>query len=905
MPRSERRLAAVLVLAAAVVRLFAVLHHRVNSDEPQHLQVAWAWTQGLLPYRDVFDNHVPTFSWVMSHALAAFGERPDIVVAMRFLMVPFAAVALWAVWVMGRRLFSERVAWWAVAIAGANAEFLIGSVEYRTDIPWMAAWLATLAVLVDGQLTRRRAFVAGLLGGLSFATSMKTSLLLNGVVAGALVTAFLARRESRADGGRVAGRFAAGLTGLVIVPGIIVAAFAAQGALHALMEGVFGFNVLPGLGLWGKSPLRPLGLVPAIPAILLLGAWVYWRADEPGRASRRAVLFMGAATAHALLECVWPLVVRGDLLPLVPVEAVFGAAVLADLARRLRGGDGARGRAWLAAALPALVVLLELAATIRAGAVWRDDTRAERRALADVLRLTRPGESVMTVKGEAVFRPRPIYPAIETIYEERFKRGLVRDDIPEQLVAHRTGAAVQYDARAYPARAWAFLQAHYLPAAELRVLGERLPVAPGNGVRALRIVVPQRYALVTAAGDAHGSLDGVPLAGPVELAVGVHRYEPAPGEREVAAVWAPAVERGYRPALLPEPIVFHAGDRLLVLAPHPDDEVGSNGGLVLAALHAGASVKVVFATAGQTNPWAQLAHEGRWPLREADRTHWGALRRAEAEASLATMGLPDSAGTWLGFTDRELTDTLMSPAGVLVDTLAHIVRRWRPTWVSAPSLFDAHPDHSAMAVATDLALARLGPDVPRPRLVAYRAHPSDLAPEPTLELPVPEADRATKLRAILRHVSQLHWRREHMLELASPFEGFEPPAVDIAARETHLVHRARLQGGALVVDYARGRITSLPPLVLRVASDDERGARVRATVTLPAREGTVPVTDAVRAAAGEARVTRVGRLWRVTLPMPASPDPRRTFVKVERPREQAWGFFDLSGWWPLAAASVP
>ena len=36
-----------------------VLHHRVNTDEPQHLHVAWSVAQGLLPYRDVFDNHSP------------------------------------------------------------------------------------------------------------------------------------------------------------------------------------------------------------------------------------------------------------------------------------------------------------------------------------------------------------------------------------------------------------------------------------------------------------------------------------------------------------------------------------------------------------------------------------------------------------------------------------------------------------------------------------------------------------------------------------------------------------------------------------------------------------------------------------------------------------------------------
>jgi prolipoprotein diacylglyceryltransferase len=43
-----------LVAAAALLlvigaRVCYVFTHRVNGDEPQHLHVVWAWTQGLLP----------------------------------------------------------------------------------------------------------------------------------------------------------------------------------------------------------------------------------------------------------------------------------------------------------------------------------------------------------------------------------------------------------------------------------------------------------------------------------------------------------------------------------------------------------------------------------------------------------------------------------------------------------------------------------------------------------------------------------------------------------------------------------------------------------------------------------------------------------------------------------------
>ena len=115
-------LALILIAAGIAVRVLAILHQRVNSDEPQHLHVAWGWTQGLLPYRDVFDNHSPLFSLLMSPWLQLAGERPDIVVVMRLAVVPFALIALGATWIIARRLFSPRVALWAVALAAVNPE---------------------------------------------------------------------------------------------------------------------------------------------------------------------------------------------------------------------------------------------------------------------------------------------------------------------------------------------------------------------------------------------------------------------------------------------------------------------------------------------------------------------------------------------------------------------------------------------------------------------------------------------------------------------------------------------------------------------------------------------------------------------------------------------------------------
>ena len=53
------------------MRAVAFFHYRFDSDEPQHLHVAWGWTAGLLQYRDVFDNHAPLFHMAMAPLLRA------------------------------------------------------------------------------------------------------------------------------------------------------------------------------------------------------------------------------------------------------------------------------------------------------------------------------------------------------------------------------------------------------------------------------------------------------------------------------------------------------------------------------------------------------------------------------------------------------------------------------------------------------------------------------------------------------------------------------------------------------------------------------------------------------------------------------------------------------------------
>src|SRR5690349_654729 len=94
-----------LFVIALGLRVVYAFHYRADSDEAQHLHVAWAWTRGLLPYRDLFDNHAPLFALVCAPILNCWGERADIVPLMRLCLFPLYGLMLLCTYALGRRLF--------------------------------------------------------------------------------------------------------------------------------------------------------------------------------------------------------------------------------------------------------------------------------------------------------------------------------------------------------------------------------------------------------------------------------------------------------------------------------------------------------------------------------------------------------------------------------------------------------------------------------------------------------------------------------------------------------------------------------------------------------------------------------------------------------------------------------
>jgi LmbE family N-acetylglucosaminyl deacetylase len=115
------------------------------------------------------------------------------------------------------------------------------------------------------------------------------------------------------------------------------------------------------------------------------------------------------------------------------------------------------------------------------------------------------------------------------------------------------------------------------------------------------------------------------------------------------------------------------GERLLVLAPHPDDEVIGCGGLVAQHLGEHRTVRIVIATDG-----AQAGD--------------GLLREDESRRGIATLGGGSCSVEFLRFPDRGLDDSV-------AERLREELRAFRPDLILVPSPVEIHPDHVALSRA--------------------------------------------------------------------------------------------------------------------------------------------------------------------------------------------------------------
>jgi LmbE family N-acetylglucosaminyl deacetylase len=223
-------------------------------------------------------------------------------------------------------------------------------------------------------------------------------------------------------------------------------------------------------------------------------------------------------------------------------------------------------------------------------------------------------------------------------------------------------------------------------------------------------------------------------------------------------------------------------DRVLIVAPHPDDDVISAGGLIQRVVSAGGAVRVLFLTNGESNPWPQRASLRKWRITASDRESWATLRAREASAGLSLLGVPDNGAHFLRFPDQRLAALARSGDDRVHIAIADHARDFRPSLSIVPSVFDFHSDHRAAAYFSHRALdpATIATYVVHGRVPPQRAR---------FTIQLTEDEQRKKRDSIGEHASQLILSRERFLSYARPTEDFYIAEGDVMRVESALHER--------------------------------------------------------------------------------------------------------------------
>jgi len=282
----------------------------------------------------------------------------------------------------------------------------------------------------------------------------------------------------------------------------------------------------------------------------------------------------------------------------------------------------------------------------------------------------------------------------------------------------------------------------------------------------------------------------------------------------LSAAAAPAAVAASLPPMTP----LDARDRVLVVAPHPDDESLCCAGLIQQALAAGAEVGVVWVTAGDGFELDALVVEHTLSPLSAQMRRLGRQRLREAQEAAATLGVPVRSRYVLGYPDRGIeallganyqqpyrsryTGSMQVDYPTAVSTGAaytgvnlerdfeRVLEQFRPTLVFAAAPQDLHPDHRASGELVRRTLERRGE---LGRLRYWIVHARDwprpygldsaltLTPPPAAQalhwqsLPLDAGQRQRKLVALEKHASQMEVMAPLMKAFVRANELFAPP----------------------------------------------------------------------------------------------------------------------------------
>jgi LmbE family N-acetylglucosaminyl deacetylase len=344
-----------------------------------------------------------------------------------------------------------------------------------------------------------------------------------------------------------------------------------------------------------------------------------------------------------------------------------------------------------------------------------------------------------------------------------------------------------------------------------------------------------------------------------------------------------------------------ANDRLLILAPHPDDESLATGGLIQRAVKAGAKVRVLFATDGDNNPWPQRFVERKLQISYTDRARWGRRRRKEALSALEVLGLPKGSARFLGLPDQGITNLLMRAEEAVLFTLWAELKEWEPTVFVIPSATDAHPDHSALFVLVHLALLRLQS---QPRVLRFIIHePRRKSERGRVSLRLTEQEVSRKRAAILAHESQMALSRKRFASYAREQEVYYTAPLQELRDEHHAIVGTTFERGAMRIQLRllpSHRDLAAGSLLFAIESATQGSQRW--ILPLPGSSKCAALQDAVTGGVVRMATVRIkGRRAEVAVPIANLQPLQHVFIKYQR----RVFLKDSAGWRQAPSVPVP
>lgn len=173
--------------------------------------------------------------------------------------------------------------------------------------------------------------------------------------------------------------------------------------------------------------------------------------------------------------------------------------------------------------------------------------------------------------------------------------------------------------------------------------------------------------------------------------------------------------------------------RLMVLSPHPDDEVLIAGGLIQRVLENGGQVKVVYLTTGDSSVGSVIKLDKDLKLSPSEFVDLANRRHDEALKAMKILGVDEKSLFFLGFPDQGLREVLSRERGDargpvvsrstkidhvayqwaykdgqeyyldnLIEDLVEISSSFKPNIVVTTHPLDSHPDHKAASEIVDI-----------------------------------------------------------------------------------------------------------------------------------------------------------------------------------------------------------